>query len=123
MLIAPRQTKCIFAVEVSVVISVLQKNITEQCIDFMVMLSSSIERKSNQRLQTNEEIGTSFKLKMLSQLLWVKSSRESSLNRECDTSGKSVVLSMCQRAFQSREYKLRIWDSYLSNLCSIWIIR
>ena len=81
----------------------LQKKITERCTEFIAMLSSTSVRKSNQHLQANEEIGTSFQLEMISQFLWKKSSRESSLNRECDFSGESNVLSMQQWVFRSWE--------------------
>jgi hypothetical protein len=66
VLIALLQTKCISPVEVIVVFRLLQKNITEQSIEFMVMLSSTVVRKSNLHLQKNEEIGTSLKLEMIS---------------------------------------------------------
>ena len=47
------------AVEVSAVFPPLQKNITEQCIEFIAMLLLNSVRKSKLHLQTNEEIGIS----------------------------------------------------------------
>ena len=60
----------------------------------MLTLSSTSVRKSNLHLQINEEIRTSFQLKMILQFLYKKSSRQSSLNRKRDLSDKSNVLSM-----------------------------
>ena len=95
-LITLLQTRDMSVVDLSVLFRPLQKKITEGCMEWMVMVSSTIVRKSNQNLQANEEIGASFKLEMVSRFLWKKSSRESSLNFECELSGESDVLSMHQ---------------------------
>ena len=121
VLIVLPHTKYIPVVEVRVVFCPLQKNITEQCIKFMVILSSTIVRKSNQHLQTNEELGTSFQLEMISQFFL----REVAESQVSIVSMISVVNRMgfrCISGFFDHENKLTTCDSYLGDLCSIWII-
>ncbi len=53
--------KGVSVIEVSVVFRPLQKNITEQCTEFIAMLLLNSVRKSNLHLRTNEVIGISFR--------------------------------------------------------------